>query len=82
MGLVLAAIAAAAGRDCGQHCTTRDDSSAQPAIHFASFAIRSPRDSHTDAALARTSSLFRFSSVASRPCFSHDPVNLAPEYDG
>jgi len=35
MGLVLAAIAAAAGRDCGQHCTTRDDSSAQPAIHFA-----------------------------------------------
>jgi hypothetical protein len=46
------------------------------------FAIRSPRDSHTDAALARTPSLFRFASVASRPRFSHDPVNLAPDYDG
>jgi hypothetical protein len=47
-----------------------------------SFVIRSPRDSHTDAALARTRSLFRFASVASRPRFSHDPVNLAPDYDG
>jgi hypothetical protein len=46
------------------------------------FAIRSTRDSHTDAALAITPSLFRFSSVARRPRFSHDPVNLAPECDG
>jgi hypothetical protein len=27
-------------------------------------------------------SLFRFASVASGPRFSHDPVNLAPDYDG
>jgi hypothetical protein len=47
-----------------------------------SFVTRSPRDSHTDAALARTRSLFRFASVASRPRFSHDPVNLAPDCDG
>jgi hypothetical protein len=48
----------------------------------ASFAIRPTRDSHIDAALARTPSLFRFPSVASRPRFSHDPVNLAPDCDG
>jgi hypothetical protein len=48
----------------------------------AAFAIRSSRDSHTDAALARTASLFRFPSVASQPRFSHDPVNLAPDCDG
>jgi len=55
---------------------------AQPEIELHLFAIRSPRDSHTDAALARTPSLFRFASVASRPRFSHDPVNLAPDCDG
>jgi hypothetical protein len=55
---------------------------AQPEIALHLFAIRSPRDSHTDAALARTPSLFRFASVASRPRFSHDPVNLAPDCDG
>jgi hypothetical protein len=44
--------------------------------------MRSPRASHTDASLARTLSLFRFASVASRPFFSHDPVNLAPDCDG
>jgi len=49
---------------------------------YAAFAIRSTRDSHTDAALARTPSLFRFPSVASQPRFSHDPVNLAPDCDG
>jgi hypothetical protein len=48
----------------------------------AAFAVRSPRDSHTDAALARTAALFRFPSVASQPRFSHDPVNLAPDCDG
>jgi hypothetical protein len=48
----------------------------------ASFAIRLPRDSRTDAALAMSPSLFRFPSVASRPRFSHDPVNLAPDCDG
>jgi len=48
----------------------------------ASFAIRLPRDSHTGAALAMSPSLFRFPSVASRPRFSHDPVNLAPDCDG
>jgi hypothetical protein len=52
------------------------------AIGLASFAIRSTRDSHTQAALAMTPSLFRFPSVASRPRFSHDPVNLAPDCDG
>jgi hypothetical protein len=82
MRLVLAAIAAAAGRDCGQHCTARDKSNSQPVIDLAAYAIRSTRDSHTDAALAMRSSLFRFPSVASRPRFSHDPVNLAPDYDG
>jgi hypothetical protein len=64
---VLAPIAAAAGRDCGHR-----------------IAARKTRtyDSLTDAALARTPSLFRFASVASRPRFSHDPVNLAPDCDG
>jgi hypothetical protein len=47
-----------------------------------SLAIRSTRDSHTEAALAMMPSLFRFPSVASRPRFSHDPVNLAPDCDG
>jgi hypothetical protein len=27
-------------------------------------------------------SFFRFSSVATKPRFSHDPVNLTPDYDG
>jgi hypothetical protein len=44
--------------------------------------MRSPCDSHIDAALARMPSLFRFASVASGPRFSHDPVNLAPDCDG
>jgi hypothetical protein len=57
-------------------------SEAQPATGYAPIAIRSTRDSHTDAALAMTPSLFRFPSVASRPRFSHDPVNLAPDCDG
>jgi hypothetical protein len=48
----------------------------------SSFTIRSTRDGHTDAALAMTSPLFRFPSVASKPRFSHDPVNLAPDCDG
>jgi hypothetical protein len=48
----------------------------------ASFDIRSTRDSHTGAALAITLSLFRSPSVAGRPRFSHDPVNLAPDCDG
>jgi len=47
-----------------------------------SFTICSTRDSHTHAALAMTPSLFRFPSVASRPRFSQDPVNLAPDCDG
>jgi hypothetical protein len=79
---VLAAIGAAAGRDCGHRFAARDQSDTQPVIEPHLFAIRSPRDSHTDAALARTPSLFRFPSVASRPRFSHDPVNLAPDCDG
>jgi hypothetical protein len=48
----------------------------------APFAIRLTRDSHSHAALAMMPSLFRFPSVASRPRFSHDPVNLAPDCDG
>jgi hypothetical protein len=79
---VLAAIAATAGRDYGQRDTARGEKIAQPTIAPPPFAIRLPRDSHTDAALAITPSLFRFASVASRPCFSHDPVNLAPDCDG
>jgi hypothetical protein len=47
-----------------------------------SFTICSTRDGHTDAALPMMSSLFRFPSVASKPRFSHDPVNLAPDCDG
>jgi hypothetical protein len=62
--------------------TRREKSRAHNRQSRRPFAIRLPRDSHTDAALAITPSLFRFASVASRPCFSHDPVNLAPDYDG
>jgi hypothetical protein len=47
-----------------------------------SFTICSTRDRHTDAALAMMPSLFRFPSVASKPRFSHDPVNLAPDCNG
>jgi hypothetical protein len=47
-----------------------------------SFTICPTRDGHTDAALAMMSSLFRLPSVADRPRFSHDPVNLAPDCDG
>jgi hypothetical protein len=78
---VLAVIGATAGR----HCDTRrreKNRTHNRAIGLHLFAIRSTRDSHTDAALAITPSLFRFSSVARRPRFSHDPVNLAPECDG
>jgi hypothetical protein len=80
---VLAAIAAAAGRDYGHHIAGArkvERTTWQPSC--ASFAIRSTRNSHTGAALAMTPSLFRFPSVASRPRFSHDPVNLAPDCDG
>jgi len=79
---VLAAIAAVAGPDYGHRIAAREQSDTQPVIELHLFAIRSPRASHTDAALARTSSLFRFPSVASGPRFSHDPVNLAPDCDG
>jgi hypothetical protein len=79
---VLAAIAAAAGPDYGYRIAAREQSDAQPVIELRFFVTHSPRDSHTDAALARTPSLFRFASVASRPRFSHDPVNLAPDCDG
>jgi hypothetical protein len=80
---VLAAIAAAAGRDYGHHIAGArkvERTTWQPSC--ASFAICSTRNSHTGAALAMTPSLFRFPSVASRPRFSHDPVNLAPDCDG
>jgi hypothetical protein len=79
---VPAAIAAGAGPDCGPRIAARKNRTRNPEIARHLFAIRSPRDSHTDAALARTPSLFRFASVASRPRFSHDPVNLAPDYNG
>jgi hypothetical protein len=79
---VLAAIAAAAGPDYGHRIAAREQSDTQPVIELRLFRLRSPRDSHTDAALARTPSLFRFPSVASQPRFSHDPVNLAPDCDG
>jgi hypothetical protein len=79
---VLAAITAPAGRDCGRRIAARRKSNTQPVIEPRLLAIRSPRDSHTEAALARTPSLFRFPSVASQPRFSHDPVNLAPDCDG
>jgi hypothetical protein len=79
---VLASIAAAAGRDCGHCIAARKIRTHNLKSDYVSFATRSPRDSHTDAALARTPSLFRFASVASRPRFSHDPVNLAPDCDG
>jgi hypothetical protein len=81
---VLAAIAAAAGRDCGYRIAARCEKIGrtirQP--ERASFAICATRGSHMDAALAMASSLFRFASVASWPRFSHDPVNLAPDCDG
>jgi hypothetical protein len=48
----------------------------------ASFTLCATRDGHTDAALTMMSSLFRFPSVASKPRFSHDPVNLAPDCNG
>jgi len=79
---VLAVIAAAARRDCGHCIAAREKSEVQPEMGPSLFAIRLPRDSHNDAALARPPSLFRFPSVASRPRFSHDPVNLAPDCDG
>jgi hypothetical protein len=79
---VLAVIAAAAGRDCGHRIVARGKSEVQPAMGPSLFAIRLPRDSHTDAAPAMSPSLFRFPSVASRPRFSHDPVNLVPDCDG
>jgi hypothetical protein len=50
--------------------------------YHATFAIRAPRDSHRDVAPAIMASFFRFASVVSRPRFSHDPVNLAPDCDG
>jgi hypothetical protein len=80
---VLAAITAAAGRDCGHYIASARKigrTTRQP--DCAPFAIRSTRDSHTDAAPAITPSLFRFPSDASQPRFSHDPVNLAPDCDG
>ncbi|ANV99001.1 hypothetical protein LMTR13_01145 [Bradyrhizobium icense] len=52
------------------------------ATDCASFAIRPTSDSHTDARLGMARSLFRFASVPSKPRFSHDPVNLAPDCDG
>jgi hypothetical protein len=54
----------------------------QAAASRATFAIRRPRDGHRVVAPAMAASLFRFASVASGPRFSHDPVNLAPDYDG
>jgi hypothetical protein len=47
-----------------------------------SFTICSTRDRHADAALAMPSSPSRFPSVVSKPRFSHDPVNLAPDCNG
>jgi hypothetical protein len=79
---VVAPIAAAAGRDCGHGIAARKTRTHNRKSDYVSFATCSPRDSHTDAALARTPSLFRFASVASKPRFSHDPVNLAPDCDG
>jgi len=80
---VLAVIAAAAGRDCG-HCIARreENRTHNQAPGRTSFIICSTRAGHTDAARTMMSSLFRFPSVASKPCFSHDPVNLAPDCDG
>jgi len=46
------------------------------------FAIRTTRDGHRDDASTIPASLFRFASVARRPRFSHDPVNLAPDWNG
>jgi hypothetical protein len=63
---VLAAIAAVAGPDYGHRIAAREQSDAQPVIELRLFRH----------------SLFRFPSVASRPRFSHDPVNLAPDCDG
>jgi hypothetical protein len=79
---VLAVIAATAGRDCGQARGARKIGRTTGRPGCASFAIRSTRDSRTDAALAITPPHFRFPSVASRPRFSHDPVNLAPDCNG
>jgi hypothetical protein len=84
------AITSGARRDCGCRRTRlrpphRDAkkigrTTKQPGR--TSFTIRPTRDSHTDAVLAMMSSLFRFPSVASKPRFSRDPVNLAPDCDG
>jgi hypothetical protein len=67
-----------AARSPGRERRGIDNLKCAPAV----FATCPPRARHTGAALARRLPLFRFASVASRPRFSHDPVNLAPEYDG
>jgi hypothetical protein len=79
---VLAPIAAAFGLDCGQGSERERPQERNLKSPRIAFATRSPRASHTDAALVGTASLFRFASVASRPRFSQDPVNLAPDCDG
>jgi hypothetical protein len=81
---VLAVIAATAGRDCGYRIVTRreENRTHNQAAGPHLFTICSTRDGHTDAAPAMMSSLFRFPSVASKPRFSHDPVNLAPDCTG
>ncbi|QHO73272.1 hypothetical protein ACH79_12035 [Bradyrhizobium sp. CCBAU 051011] len=79
---MLAVIAAAAGRDCGYRCAEREKFGRTTDRRTTPLAICQPRDGHTDVAPAIVSSLFRFASVASKPRFSHDPVNLAPDCDG
>jgi hypothetical protein len=79
---VLAPIAAASGPDCGYGSQRERHQPHNLKLCRAAFATGSPHAGHTEAALARTASLFRFASVASRPRFSHDPVNLAPDCDG
>jgi hypothetical protein len=46
------------------------------------LAIRAPRGGHRDVGSGLIASLFRFASVARGPRFSHDPVNLAPDWNG
>jgi hypothetical protein len=79
---VLAVIAATAGRDCGSCIETRKNRKYNRQPSCAPFAIPSTRDGRTGAAPAMAPSFFRFPSVASRPRFSHDPANLAPDCDG
>jgi hypothetical protein len=49
---------------------------------LAVIAATAGRDCGHRIVMRREENLFRFPSVASKPRFSHDPVNLAPDCNG